>query len=384
MRAIRLPGGPVENFNSVIVRYSEIGLKSSHVRREMERKLIENLEETYRNESIYFLRIAKRASRIIAYTSDPRVREVTKLVFGIKSYSPALEIETEIEELKAAALSIAEEKKGSFAVRARRITKEFPLTSIEIAKLIGSVIKEQTGRPVNLNDPDQEILIEIIGRKTYITDEKFKGYGGLPVGTQGKVLALISSGIDSPVAAWLLMKRGAHVIPVHFKKTNEEEAGFMKLISVLKKFSYGTEFRPIIIEHASTLRNYLQKGAREWICLRCKRRMLVIANKVANELGANAIVTGDSLGQVASQTLENLEVETRCLERPVLRPLIGMDKEEIVRIAKEIGTYDISITYDVTCPFVPKKPKTRGKWNQFVKIAKKVGADDLIDTCKGA
>ncbi len=374
----------MENFNSVIVRYSEIGLKSSHVRREMERRLIKNLEEAYRNEGVYFLRIVKRASRIIVYTSDPKVREVTKLVFGIKSYSPALEIETDIEELKAVALSIAEGKQGSFAVRVRRITKEFPLTSIEVAKLIGFVIKEQTGRSVNLNDPDQEILIEIIGRKTYVTDERIEGYGGLPVGTQGKVLALISSGIDSPVAAWLLMKRGAHVIPVHFKKTDEEEGGFMRLVSVLKRFSYGTEFKPIVIEHASTLRNYLQKGAREWICLLCKRRMLILANKVANELGASAIVTGDSLGQVASQTLENLEVESRCLEKPVLRPLIGMDKEEIVRIAKEIGTYDISITYDVACPFVPKKPKTKGKWNQFLKIVRKVGANDLIDVCKGA
>ncbi len=374
----------VENFNSLIVRYSEIGLKSSQVRREMEKKLIRNLEEAYRSEGVSFIEVTKRASRIIVYTSDPKVREVTKLVFGVKSYSPAFETEADIEELKSVSLSIAVKGRGSFAVRVQRITKDFPLTSIELARLVGSVIKEQTDRPVNLTNPDQEIFIELIGKKAYVTDEKLNGYGGLPVGTQGRVLALISSGIDSPVAAWLIMRRGAQVIPVHFKKMDEEERGFMRLVSILRKFSYGVDFKPIVVEHATALRKYLERGAREWICLLCKRRMLVLANKMANQLGASAIVTGDSLGQVASQTLENLEVETRCLEKPVLRPLIGMDKDDIVKIAKEIGTYDVSIAYDVACPFVPKKPKTKGEWNKFLKVVKRVDAEDLLDSCKGA
>ncbi len=374
----------VENFNSLIVRYSEIGLKSSQVRREMEKRLIKNLEKAYRSEGVNFIQVLKRASRIVVYTSDPKVREVTKLVFGVKSYSPTLETEADIEELKKASLSIAAKERGSFAVRVRRITKNFPLTSIETARLVGSVIKEQIGRPVDLTNPNQEIFIELIGKKAYVTDEKISGYGGLPVGTQGQVLALISSGIDSPVAAWLIMRRGAQVIPVHFKKTDEEEEGFMRLVSVLKKFSYGANFKPIVVKHATALRKYLERGAREWICLLCKRRMLVLANKIANQLGASAIVTGDSLGQVASQTLENLEVETHCLEKPVLRPLIGMDKDDIVKMAKKIGTYDISIVYDVTCPFVPKKPKTKSRWDKFLKVARRVGADDLLDACKGA
>ena len=371
----------MEKFNSLIVRYSEIGLKTSHVRRKMEKILMRNLEEAYRNEGVHFTKVMKRASRIVAYTSDPKVREVTKLVFGVKSFSPALEVASDLNVMKSAALHVASGKEGSFAVRVQRVTKEFPTTSVEIAKVIGAEIKERTGRRVNLNEPDQEIIIEIVGKKAYVTDERIEGYGGLPVGTQGKALALISSGIDSPVAAWLMMKRGAQIIPVHFRKTNEEEKGFREIISVLRRFSYGVKFEPLIIEHGSALAEFAERGAREWLCLLCKRRMLVLANKLAKQVGANAIITGDSLGQVASQTLENLEVESRCLEKPVLRPLIGMHKDEIVRIAKEIGTYEVSIAHDITCPFIPKKPKTKGRWKSFVKIAEKVGATDLLDVC---
>jgi len=371
----------LDKFNSLVVRYSEIGLKSSHVRREMERLLIRNLEETFRAEGVHFIKIVKRASRIVAYTSDPRVREVTKWVFGVKSYSPSIETEAQIGAIKRVALSIAAQKDGSFAVRVQRVTKDFPLTSMELARDVGGLIKGDTGRPVDLSNPNQEIIIEIVAGKAYITDERIEGYGGLPVGSQGKVIALISSGIDSPVAAWLMMRRGAVVIPVHFRKTPEEERGFRKIVSVLKRYSHGVKFEPVVIEHASALKEFVERGAREWTCLLCKRRMLVIANKMAKEVGARAIVTGDSLGQVASQTLDNLEVESRCLEKPVLRPLIGMDKDDIVKLAKEIGTYDVSISYDVSCPFVPKKPKTRGKWKDFVKVAEKVGAEELLHTC---
>lgn len=371
----------MREFNSLLVRYSEIGLKSPHVRREMERRLVRNLEETFRSEGVHFLKVVKRASRIVVYTSDPRVREVTRLVFGVKSYSPAIEVGAEVEEIAKAAIKVAGWGEGSFAVRARRVTKDFPLTSVELAREIGSAVKGATGRSVDLTEPDQEIMIEVIGRRAYVTDERIEGYGGLPVGSQGRVVALISSGIDSPVAAWLLMRRGAVVIPVHFRKTPEEERGFREIVSVLKRYSHGVRFEPVVIEHGSALREFVEKGAREWTCLLCKRRMLVIANRMAKEVGASAVVTGDSLGQVASQTLDNLEVESRCLEKPVLRPLIGMDKDDIVKLAKEIGTYDVSISYDVSCPFVPKKPKTKGKWRDFVKIAEKVGAEELLHTC---
>jgi len=371
----------LEEFNSLIIRYSEIGLKSPLVRREMERLLISNIRETYLNENVHFINIIKRASRIIAYTSDVRAKEITRYIFGIKSYSPSLEVEADIDVIKRASLRLAKAESGSFAVRVQRVTKNYPMTSIEIAKEVGAFIKGVTGRPVNLRSPDQEIIIEIVERYAYITDEKIQGYGGLPVGSQGKVVALISGGIDSPVAAWLMMKRGAQIIPVHFRKTEEEEECFRRIVSVLRKFSYGAEAEPIVVEHGPILAKYQEYGAREWICLLCKRRMLVMANRIAKEVGANAIVTGDSLGQVASQTLHNLEIESRCLEKPILRPLIGMDKEEIVKIAKEIGTYEISISHGIRCPFVPKRPKTRGKWNEFIKVVRKVGEDELLEVC---
>ncbi|MDW8036388.1 MAG: tRNA uracil 4-sulfurtransferase ThiI [Candidatus Korarchaeum sp.] len=374
----------MREFNSLVVRYSEIALKSSRVRRQMEKILQRNLEETYRNEGIHFLKIVRRAARLIVYTSDPKVRDYTKLVFGISSYSPSIEVYTDLDLISRAVELVAEWSEGSFAIRVQRITKEFPMTSLELAKELGAVVKKKTGRSVDLSNPDQEISVELIGRYSYVSDERIKGYGGLPVGTQGKVIALISGGIDSPVAAWLIMRRGAQVVPVHFSKNKIEEEKFRRIVDILKRYSYGVEFKPMIVEHGTFLQDLLSKDSREWTCLFCKRRMLTTANELAKELGANAIVTGDSLGQVASQTLANLEVESRCLEKPVLRPLIGMDKEEIVKLAKEIGTYDISITYKGPCPFVPMKPKTAANLRDFIKMAEKIGLEELLRGCDGA
>lgn len=374
----------MREFNSLVVRYSEIGLKSSTVRHRMERILQRNLEETYRSEGVHFFKIVKRAARLIVYTSDPRVRDSTRLVFGVSSYSPSIEVEADLDAISRAAELVSSWGNGSFAIRVQRVTKEFPKTSLELAKELGSIVKERTGRPVNLDDPDQEIIVELIGGYAYVSDERISGYGGLPVGTQGSVVALISGGIDSPVAAWLMMKRGARVIPVHFSKSEAEEETFRRVIEVLKRYSYGYEFKPVVVEHAGFLSEVVSRGAREWTCLLCKRRMLIIANRLAKELGAHAIVTGDSLGQVASQTLANLEVESRCLEKPVLRPLIGMDKEETVRLAKEIGTYDISISHKDPCPFVPAKPKTAAEWRSFSRVVERIGFKEILEDCKGA
>ncbi|MCC6028668.1 MAG: tRNA 4-thiouridine(8) synthase ThiI [Candidatus Korarchaeum sp.] len=373
----------MREFNALIIRYSEIGLKSPRVRSDMERALQRNLEEAYRNEGVSFVKVIKRAARLIVYTKDPKVREVTKLVLGVSSYSPSLEIDADLDSIVNTAKLVAEWGEGSFAIRVQRVTKEFPMTSLELAREIGARVKESTGRNVDLENPDQEIYVELIGGYAYVSDEKIRGYGGLPVGTQGKVLALISGGIDSPVAAWLLMRRGAQIIPLHFRKSPAEEETFMKIVDVLRRYSHGVKMEPIILEHGDFL-SEISGRAREWTCLLCKRRMLVTADKIAKEIGAHGIVTGDSLGQVASQTLANLEVESRCLEKPVFRPLIGMDKEDIVKIAKEIGTYDISISYKESCPFVPKKPKTLANWRNFIKIAEKLGQEEIISGCSGA
>ena len=374
----------MREFNSLVIRYSEIGLKSPRVRYLMERTLKRNLEETYRSESVYFLNIVKRAARLIAYTSDPKARESTKLVFGISSYSPSIEIDADLNSISRAVEHVAEWGKGSFAMRVQRVTKEFPMTSLEIARELGAVVKRKTGRNVDLDHPDQEIYVELIGKHAYVSDERIRGYGGLPVGTQGKVIALISGGIDSPVAAWMMMRRGAQVIPVHFFKSEAEEEAFRRTVDVLKRYSYGVKFEPIVLDHRNFLREVTSRGSGEWTCLLCKRRMLTTANKLAKELGANAIATGDSLGQVASQTLANLEVESMCLEKPVLRPLIGMDKDDIVRLAKEIGTYDISTSHKGPCPFVPMKPRTTAMWKDFVEVAVRLGLEELTRCCNGA
>jgi thiamine biosynthesis protein ThiI len=183
------------------------------------------------------------------------------------------------------------------------------------------------------------------------------------LGSQGKVVALLSSGIDSPVAAWLMMKRGCGIIPVHFSVSQAQSNQVQAIIGRLNRHAYGRPLRPIMLSHQYILGPDLARlralRQERWACLFCKRAMLAKAAEIAQEMGASALVTGDSLGQVASQTLSNLEVISYGISKPVLRPLIGLDKTEIISMAREIGTYEPSIGHSQACPFLPDHPLTQ-------------------------
>ena len=206
----------------------------------------------------------------------------------------------------------------------------------------------------------------------YVFFEKLKGVGGLPIGTQGKVVVLLSGGIDSPVAAFLMMKRGAEIMAVHFDQGKNARKVVENTVKILNDYS-PKDIELIMENHFEILKPYVtalnRLGMREWTCVVCKIVMLRRAAEIAREKGALGIVTGDSLGQVASQTLANLYFETMSVRFPVHRPLLGMDKEEIVRIAREIGTYEAFLDYPYCdCPFRPERVVTQGRYEEFLRI----------------
>jgi thiamine biosynthesis protein ThiI len=258
----------------------------------------------------------------------------------------------------------------TFRVQARRADKSFPYISPEIERRAGEAIIEATGARPNLSrDAEVEIGIEIRPERALVFGETLPGPGGLPLGSQGRVVALLSSGIDSPVAAWLMMKRGCGILPVHFSTGPAQTEQVEAIIEALNRHSYGWRLKPIILSHQEvlgpTLARLRELRQERWTCLFCKRLILAKAAEIAEEMGASALVTGDSLGQVASQTLTNLEAISYGIRKPILRPLIGFDKTEIIGLARTIGTYEASIHEAHACPFLPDRPLTQANMIKF-------------------
>lgn len=366
--------------NSVVVRYGEIGTKSWRTRRWFEDILMNNIREALVSEEVPYKKIEAMHGRIIVWTARPaEATEVLRRVFGVVSLSPAMAVEAALEKINRTALKLFRRKKRDlglekprFRVSARRITKEFPIKSPDLQKLVGEYVLENEEAVVDLRDYDVEIGIEVMEGKAYVFTDRIKGWGGLPIGTQGKVVALLSGGIDSPVAAFLMMKRGCEVIPVHIYSGEKSLEKVRKIWSVLRRYHYGGKTDLVVVRiNRDTVHRKLREMKREkYMCLFCKYGMIEAADKVAKEMGAKGIVTGDSLGQVASQTLDNLMIVSRATDLPIYRPLIGMDKEEIVSIAKAIGTFELSSLPEDPCPYVPRHPIIRGSPGEFQKLRK--------------
>ena len=352
----------------ILVRYGEIAVKRGR-RREFERKLMENILAALRRKGIE-ARAELIRGRILVDAPDEAAKIIAK-VPGVVSVSPAREMSyEEVPNYLREALKGLNPK--SFKVETQRLDKTFLKTSVEVNREIGAFIVREFGWKVDLENPELTIGIEIIKKKAYVFFEKIKGVGGLPVSTQGKVVALLSGGIDSPVAAFLMMKRGAEIIAVHFDQGKNARKVVEKTVNILNDYS-PRDIELIIENHFEVLKPYVvtlnRLNMREWTCVVCKIAMLRRAAEIAKEKGALGIVTGDSLGQVASQTLTNLYFETMSVRFPIHRPLLGMDKEEIIRIAREIGTYQAFLEYPYCdCPFRPERVVTQGKPEEFKRI----------------
>ena len=352
------------NYDLIIARYGEIGVKSSGVRSQFEKRLVKNIKATFD------CSVDRNQGRIYIYPKqfDEGIEKLN-MVFGVVSYSPAVSTQFTFDKLNETLTSYVEQLisenvldiNTKFAIKCRRVGTH-DVSSQEIAAYCGSVVKNVVDAPVDLSNPDLTIFVEVRDDDAYIFHEKIKGPGGLPLGTQGKVVCLISSGIDSPVAAYLMMKRGCEVIALHcnndpFSGPNVTE-NFNLLIDRLDEYANGSTIKRRVIDYGEYLTVAKQKAPEKMTCVLCKSGMYRISEKLAQKLGADAIVDGSSIGQVASQTLPNILATRYGVDIPILSPLIGLDKEEITEIAIKIGTFEISKLDDGGCSAVSRYPMT--------------------------
>ena len=368
----------------IIVRYGEIGVKSPKVRGRFERKLIENIKTQINGQ------IEIQQGRIFIYPLDLNLAlESLEKIVGIVSYSPAVATKTDHDSIKEIINIYIKELmdeglftgNDSFAIKCRRVGKH-DFSSQEMAAFCGSVVFELTELKVDLTHPDFELFVEVRGDKTYIFHQKMPGLGGLPLGTQGKVIALVSGGIDSPVATFLMMKRGCSVTILNFNNhpyTSESSEKILKIHQKLKEYSAGSKLNLFQIDYGEFLQKCKLEAPERMICVLCKNGMYQIAEKIAKKEKALAIVDGSSIGQVASQTLPNILATRYSTSMPILSPLIGLDKVEIENIGKKIGTYDISILPDSGCSAVPRHPETNAELPQVLKALKTINAENELE-----
>ena len=297
------------------------------------------------------------------------VRERVGSVFGVANFSRAHETALDLEQLKTEAVGALRGRSfGSFRVTTKRSYKGFPKTSGEIDREVGAAVHQATGVRVDLEQPELTVHVELLQDRIFYSYEKHKGPGGFPVGSSGRVLALLSGGIDSPVAAYRLMKRGCTAVLVHFHafplqdRTTTDKA--RELARILTRFQFRT--RLLLVPFAPAQQAIVAACPAPLRVVLYRRFMVRIAEALAARARARALVTGESLGQVASQTLDNMAVIDEVAAGPILRPLVGMDKEEITAEARRIGTFETSTLPDQDCCqlYVPKSPAVAATLSQ--------------------
>jgi thiamine biosynthesis protein ThiI len=365
----------------IICHYHEIGLKGEN-RRFFEEKLVENIKKALSAQSFEFVK--RISGRIIVKLKKGGAPDSLKNVFGIAYFASAVSCEQEMGLIKKKAYQVLKERKfKTFKIATQRSKKEFLLTSQEVNEEVGEfILNKISGIGVDLENPDITCFIEIVEKYAFLYLEKIKGPGGLPSTCGGKAVALLSGGIDSPVASFKIMKRGVKVVFAHFhaypytNKASIEKAE--KIVKLLNKYQFDS--RLYLIPFAGIQKEILMKTPEKLRVILYRRMMLRIAESIAKIEKANGLVTGESIGQVASQTLENLGIIGKVAELPLLRPLAGDDKEEIVNSAKAIGTFDISILphQDCCARFLPKHPATKADLKEVEGAEKKIKVEKLV------
>ena len=313
----------------------------------------------------------------------PEAKARLQDTLGVERFARVHRTPPDLEALKAALEKALEGQAfGSFRITAKRSDKAFPLTSPEIERALGAFVKGKTGAPVRLKGAEREFVVRVLPGAALLEVERLPGPGGLPPGVSGRVVALLSGGIDSPVAAYRLMRRGAEVVLVHFHPfpllsgASREKA--KALAERLARFQH--RLRLHLVPFSEVQRHIIVEAPTAYRVVLYRRYMLRIAEAIAREEGALALCTGDSLGQVASQTLENLHAVNQAATLPVFRPLIGWDKEEIVAEAQRIGTYATSILPDEECCtlFAPKHPVTRARLEVVLETEARLPTEELL------
>ncbi|API90851.1 putative tRNA sulfurtransferase [Virgibacillus pantothenticus] len=355
-------------YDYILIRYGEMALKGKNIKAFILRlqENIQNKLQDYKN-----VKVKRTQGRmfILLNGHDPEpIIDKCKHIFGIQSLSLAIKEENDPDKVKEAALYALKKNDAAstFKVTVKRINKDFPIRSQEFNHVVGKHLLTNTnGITVDVHQPDVEIKIEIRNEATYITSSVVQGAGGLPVGTSGKSLLLLSGGIDSPVAGYLAMKRGVQLEAIHFHSPPfTSERAKQKVLDLAKQLTqYGKSIQVHLVPFTKLQQEIFRQIPDGYAMTIMRRIMMRISEKVCQEQGILSITTGENLGQVASQTMESMNVINEVTNYPILRPLVAMDKTEIIDIAKKIGTYETSILpYEDCCTvFVPKSPKTKPK-----------------------
>ena len=383
---------PLNSEYIFIVRCGEVALKGMN-KPYFERMLLDRIKKllkrfdgvnAYRHEGLIYVRADK------SLNDDPQaiIRQIGK-VFGVASISPAMECESNMESIGKTAVEhmmqqINERGVKTFKVEAKRADKNFPVKSPDISRQIGAaVLKGCKVLKVDVHDPDVRLFVDVRHDLSYIYQDKIPGYGGLPLGTNGKGMTLLSGGIDSPVATWMMAKRGMLIEAVHFhsypytsQRAQEKVEELAGLVA-----TYCGRFKMHVINLLPIQEQIVQNCPEEETTILVRRFMMRIAEKLAKETGCGMLITGENLGQVASQTAEALVVTDASVTMPVMRPLIGMDKVDIMDLAQEIGTYEKSIEpYEDCCTvFLPKHPATKPKLEKILASESKLDCEALIE-----
>ena len=368
----------------ILIHYHEIGLKGKN-RGRFERRLMTNITRALKD--VPCGKLERLSGRMmLALTSESPIdviRERLSTVFGIANFSEAVLAKRNIEAIRETAWRLAQKADfESFKIVTRRGDKTFPLNSDQINRDVGKHIQTLSGARVLMDNPDLICFIEIAPQRIFIYAEKIPAPGGLPVGSNESAVSLLSSGIDSPVASYKIMKRGVKLTYVHFHSqpyTNRNsQRNTEDLVRLLTRHQYVSDL--YLVPFVEIQRHIMTRAPASYRVILYRRAMLLIAEAIAEKVNAQALVTGENVGQVASQTLSNMRAIEEVTPLPILRPLAGDNKEEIINEARRIGTYQISIEpYEDCCSvFVPKHPETRANLEKVREIESALDLAPLI------
>ena len=372
----------------IIIHYNEITLKGGN-RPFFERALVSNIREFVKD--IKCDNTYKEGGKIIIginkNTDLEKIKEILKNIPGISNFYFAVSEKKDLERINKKTVKFLQdylktEDKKTFKIEARRSDKKFELKSPQINARVGEYVLENTKLTVDVHHPDIEVVVEIGQKNCYIYFEKTSGIGGLPIGTTGKLISLISGGIDSPVASYMMNKRGAKIIFVHFKNKTINNIGDDKIKDLVKKLNrFQGRSKLYIIPFEEFQKEIIANIPSKNRMIVYRRIMFKLAGEIAKKEKAKGFVTGDSLSQVASQTLENINVIYNAANFPIFSPLIGMNKQEIIDISKKIETYDISILpYQDCCSFlIAKHPETKANLEMILKQEKNLKINKITE-----
>ncbi|MDA1035841.1 MAG: tRNA 4-thiouridine(8) synthase ThiI [Chloroflexi bacterium] len=371
-------------YRDVLVRFHEIGLKGKN-RPMFIRQLVDNIrratigmgvEKVWSGRMIVRLRLEEDADWEM-------VRERVSRVFGAVKFAPAQRVALDYDAISEAVAELADERTfETFRITAHRADKRFPITTHDLNVRLGDLVRERSGARVDLKHADLDLHVETMADEAFVYADGFSGSGGLPVGTAGRVVVLMSGGIDSPVATWRMMKRGCRATLVHFHSfplvegRSREKA--RELAEILNAYQYDT--RLLLVPFAEIQKRIILTVPGALRVVAYRRFMVRIAEAIAYKEGARALVTGESLGQVGSQTLPNMATVNEVAHMPILRPLVGFDKQEIIEQAVAINTFETSILPDEDCCtlFVPKSPSTSVRSDEIVPYEDEMDMAEMV------